>query len=232
MTTQSSARRPTPPWLWLLLIGGFALVFWQFVPKTEIQVNYHPWFVEEVESDNIKSLSIQGTELRGELRKEQQYLNPSTLTTILVRKFVTYVPSEGSIQPIVQKLIEHDRKAEALGKKTVEPTRIDAQPPNSASGLAWIMLLLPTFVILGFIYLMMRRAREQFDGRAQGASVKSPAEHRNEDKVARAEEAMVEALKVCRETKESVTLPQEQAERLERAISEFEVLLRSLQQPE
>ncbi len=229
----NSARwSPTPPWLWLLLIGGLALIFWQFVPKTEIQVNYYPWFIEQVESDNIKSLSIQGTELRGELRREQQYLNPSTLTPTVIRRFVTYAPSEDSIQPIVQKLIQNDRKIEADGKKTVEPTRIDSQPPNSASGLAWIMLLLPTFVILGVIYLMVRRARDQFDGRAQGTFVESPAEHTEEDKVARAEKAIAEALKLCRETAESVALPQEQRERLERAMSEFEMLLKSLQQPD
>ncbi len=92
LSSNSSRRSLTPPWLWLLLIGGLALIFWQFVPKTEIQVNYYPWFVEQVESDNIKLLSIQGTELRGELRTEQPYLNPSTLTTILVRRFVTFHP--------------------------------------------------------------------------------------------------------------------------------------------
>jgi tetratricopeptide (TPR) repeat protein len=26
-------RRVTPPWQWLLLLGGFALIFWSFVPK-------------------------------------------------------------------------------------------------------------------------------------------------------------------------------------------------------
>src|SRR5271157_6051894 len=96
--TNGSSGSPTPPWLWLLLIGGFALIFWQFVPKTEIQVLYYPWFIEQVESDNIKSISIQGNELRGELRKEQQYTNPSTLTTTLVRKFITNAPSEVSVE--------------------------------------------------------------------------------------------------------------------------------------
>ena len=30
---QASAGPPTPAWLWLVLIGGFALIFWRFVPK-------------------------------------------------------------------------------------------------------------------------------------------------------------------------------------------------------
>ncbi len=179
--TNGSGGSPTPPWLWLLLIGGFALIFWQFVPKTEIQVLYYPWFIEQVDSDNIKSISIQGNELRGELRKEQQYVNPSTQTTTPVRKFITNAPSELSVGPLVDKLMENDRKAQAQGKKN-ELTRIDPQPPNSAGGLAWIMLLLPTFVILGFIYLMMRRARDQFDGGILGSFVKSPAKRHDKSK--------------------------------------------------
>ena len=30
---QAAERTAVPAWLWLLFIGGFALVFWQFVPK-------------------------------------------------------------------------------------------------------------------------------------------------------------------------------------------------------
>ena len=55
-------------------------------------------------------------------------------------------------------------------------------PPNQASSLAWIMLLLPTFVVLGFIYLMMRRARDQFDGGILGSFVKSPAKRHDKSK--------------------------------------------------
>ncbi len=112
LSSNSSRRSLTPPWLWLLLIGGLALIFWQFVPRTEIQVN------------------------------------------------------------------------------------------------------------------------DQFEVRSQGTFIKSPVERRNEEKVARAEQAILRALELCREMAENVALPQEQRERLERAISEFEVLLRSLQQPE
>ena len=49
-------------------------------------------------------------------------------------------------------------------------------------GLVWIMLLLPTFVILGLIYLMMRRARDQFDGGILGSFVKSPAKRHDKSK--------------------------------------------------
>ena len=53
--------------------AGFGLIFYQFVPKAETSVGYYPWFYEQVQADNIKSISIQGTEIRGELRKDQPY---------------------------------------------------------------------------------------------------------------------------------------------------------------
>src|SRR4051812_34828936 len=88
---------PTPPWLWLLLILGFGLIFWQFAPKNEVSVDYSPWFLEQVESDNVKSLAIQGNEGRGELRKSIEYKQPGTTSPVPVTKFITYFPSDSSI---------------------------------------------------------------------------------------------------------------------------------------
>jgi cell division protease FtsH len=180
--TDGSGGSPTPPWLWLLLIGGFALIFWQFVPKTEISVLYFPWFIEQVESDNIKSISIQGPELRGELRKEQPFQNPSTQTTTPVKRFIVYVPAEVSIDTVVQKLIQLQRDPKT-GKTKDDPVRIDVQPPTSANSVAWMLFfLLPTIVFVVFIYLMMRRARDQFDGGILGSFVKSPAKRHDKSK--------------------------------------------------
>src|SRR5437667_7798990 len=139
-------RSAVAPWLWLLVIGFLALIFWQFVPKTEVQVLYHPWFIEQVENDNIKSLSFQGVEIRGELRAVQPYVTPAGTSTP-VRKFSTYAPSVDLIKPVVEKLQEH---AAHDKKKGVEPAKIEGNPPSSASSVAWVMLLMPTFVILGF----------------------------------------------------------------------------------
>jgi cell division protease FtsH len=173
------------------LLGGFALIFWQFVPKTEVQVDYYPWFYEQVQADNIKSITIQGEEIRGELRKEWPYRNPATQSTVVVRKFVTSA-QPASIALIEQKLIqineEKRRAAEAKGtaddkeKRSADLVKIENIPPNSANSLLWSMLLLPTFVILVFIYLMMRRARDQFDGGILGSFVKSPAKRHDKSK--------------------------------------------------
>jgi cell division protease FtsH len=149
-TIIGSGRSATPPWLWLLLMGGFALIFWQFVPKTEVLVDYNPWFLDQVKKNNIKSISVQGLEIRGELRTEDVSLNDPPVTSAKVRKFYTYAPSDASIYPLELQLVNNE-------------VRIVGNSPNPATGMAWIMLLLPTFVILGFIYLMLRRARDRFD---------------------------------------------------------------------
>jgi cell division protease FtsH len=164
---------PTPPWLWLLLIGGFAIIFWQFMPKPETEVDYSPWFLDQVESDNIKKISIQGTEVRGELRQDKPYQSGSS-PSVSVHRFITYFPAEQSIEPVMKRLRD--------GNKTNDPVRIVPSPANSANGLVWLMLLLPTFLILGFIYLMMRRARDQFDGGILGSFVKSPAKRHDKSK--------------------------------------------------
>jgi cell division protease FtsH len=171
-----SGGSPTPPWLWLLLIAGFALIFYQFVPKNEVQVSFSPWFLDQVDSGNIKSLVIQGTEVHGELRKKQPYRAPSATAPTEITKFYTYFPSEQSIEPITTKLRENAHKVKA------EEPRIETLPPNTASSLIWITLLLPTFVILGLIYFMMRRARDQFDGGILGSFVKSPAKRHDKSK--------------------------------------------------
>ena len=76
---------------------GLRLIFWVFVPKNEVPVLYYPWFYEQVQSDNIKSITTQGEEIRGELRREHDYENPTTQTKQKVKKFITYAPTEQSL---------------------------------------------------------------------------------------------------------------------------------------
>src|SRR5262249_51691013 len=96
-----SGGAPTPPWLLLLLLAGFALIFWQFTPRNEVPVSYSPWFLDQVNEGNIKSLTVQGTEVHGELRKKQKYQPVGSSTMVAVEKFSTYFPSEPSIDPVL-----------------------------------------------------------------------------------------------------------------------------------
>jgi len=173
--TNGSGGSPTPPWLWLLLIGGFAIIFYLFMPKPETAVDYNPWFLDQVESDNIKKLSVQTNEIRGELRQDKPYQSGTSPNSVQVHRFITYFPSDQSIDPIIQRLREKSNK-------TNDPVRIETNPANSANGVVWLMLLLPTILFLGFIYMMMRRARDQFDGGILGSFVKSPAKRHDKSK--------------------------------------------------
>jgi cell division protease FtsH len=180
--TNGSGGSPTPPWLWLLLLGGFGLIFYQFVPKAEITVRYYPWFYDQVQADNIKSISPQTPEIRGELRKEQPYQSAPNQQPVPVKRFVTNAPSETSIDAVVKKLIELDAKRSPEERKAGEAVIIEPQPPTSANGLLWMMFFLPVFIILIFLYLFVRRARDQFDGGILGSFVKSPAKRHDKSK--------------------------------------------------
>lgn len=182
---------PTPPWLWLLLIVGFALIFWQLSSKPETTVSYIPFFLDQVQEGNIKSLSIQGGEARGELRKKELYPSatmphPSGVLPLPITKFVVNFPSEQAINDVVNKLRDKDREDKAqqekAGKTAREAVKIDILPPNTANTLIWVTFLLPTFLILGLVYFMMRRARDQFDGGILGSFVKSPAKRHDKSK--------------------------------------------------
>jgi len=144
-----SAGSQMPAWAWLLLLVGFGLIFYQFVPKTEVLVDYNPWFLDHVEENDIKSITFEGVEIHGELRTEELSRNDSSMPPTKVRrKFYTYAPSEASIYPLELELRKNG-------------VRIVVNPPNSVV-MAWFLLLLLTFVALGFIYLVMRQARDQF----------------------------------------------------------------------
>src|SRR5215831_15342342 len=92
-----SGGSPTPPWLWLLLIAGFGLIFWHFQPKNEAPVPYYPWFLDPVEAGNIRSLLIHGLDVRGELKEKVVYTPASSTIPVPVTKFSTYFPAEASI---------------------------------------------------------------------------------------------------------------------------------------
>jgi cell division protease FtsH len=193
--TNGSGGPPTPPWLWLIVIGLLALIFWHFVPKTEVEVPYYPWFTEEVDKGNIKSVSIQGTEIHGELFQDENYSPPSG-STVLVKRFYTYVPSELMIQSVVEWIKQKASRPDngqkdnvappvsaAEAKKKADGLKIVGSPPNQANGLAWlVMVFLPCLFVLGLMWLMVRRARDQFDGGILGSFVKSPAKRHDKSK--------------------------------------------------
>jgi cell division protease FtsH len=183
----------------LIVIGLLALIFWHFVPKTEVEVPYYPWFTEQVDNGNIKSVSIQGNEIHGELFQKENY-SPASGSPQEVSRFYTYIPSELMIQSVVEWIKQkagHPEGSPATQKEAAPPpvtpaeakkkaeggVKIMGSPPNQANGLAWlVMVFLPCLFVLGLMWLMVRRARDQFDGGILGSFVKSPAKRHDKSK--------------------------------------------------
>ncbi len=167
---------PTPPWIWVFLVAVVLLITYVLSGKNETSVNFSPWFLEQVEKDNIESLAVDGLTIRGKLRKETPYNPPSPERPIKdVTKFTTGYLSAEQLKPTLDKL------ANRVGKKDEAP-RIDIVSPQGANGLVWLSLLVPTLGFVLLVYLMMRRARDQFDGGILGSFVKSPAKRHDKSK--------------------------------------------------
>ena len=79
---------------------GFTIIFWQFMPKPETAVHYRPWFLDQVERDNIRWLVIQGIEIRGELRRPQP-CRTGARNPVVVGRFITYVPSDEAVESLI-----------------------------------------------------------------------------------------------------------------------------------
>ncbi len=139
-------RSAAPLWLWALLVGGFTFIFWEFRPEWSPAVDYQPWFLDQVERDNIRSLVIRDTEIRGELRQAQPYRPGSSRSDVNVGRFVTYFPSDQSIEPVIRALRERSRSS--------QPVLIETRPPSSDVGLIRLILLFQTMLILALIFLV------------------------------------------------------------------------------
>jgi cell division protease FtsH len=171
-----TASAPAPPWLWVFLIAIVGILIYYYTPKNEVDVSYD-FFLEQVNKDNVKSLEISGLDARGELHRSTTYVSPRNLAPKPVKQFQTYFPSESQIQPVLDTLSSYNQPG---SKRQV--VRIEARPPQGATSFLWLTFLLPTLLFVGMLYLMMRRARDQFDGGILGNFVKSPAKRHDKSK--------------------------------------------------
>jgi cell division protease FtsH len=170
------AAAPAPPWVWVFLIAIVALILWQWAPRKEVPVTYS-WFREQVDLDNVKAIQIQGIEATGQLRKKAEFEAASGGVKKPVEYFSTAFPSEHQIQPILDELESYKKPG---SKRRL--VAIDAVPLQAANSLLWMTLLLPMLLVFGVVYIMMRRARDQFDGGILGNFVKSPAKRHDKSK--------------------------------------------------
>jgi len=148
-TSAGQRRRSAAPlWLWALLLGGFTFIFWEFRPEWSPAVDYQPWFLDQVERDNIRSLVIRDTEIRGELRLPQPYRPRSSKSDVNVSRFVTYFPSDQSIEPVIRTLRENSFS------RSSQPVLIETKPPSSDVGFIRLIMLFQTILIMVLVFLV------------------------------------------------------------------------------
>jgi hypothetical protein len=122
------------------VLGGFALMFWMFAPTPFLPVPYAPWFLDQVEAGNIKGLLIRGQEIRGEVREPTTYRSASSAHDDEFTRFLTHAPSPDCLAPVVAALREP--------KAGREPVVIEAEPVSPLGELSWLLLLLPSILLL------------------------------------------------------------------------------------
>jgi cell division protease FtsH len=164
-------RGPMPTstvWLLLVLMLIFALLYFGSDTTGRSEITYGQ-FLEEVERDNVAKVKIQGAKAFGTF--EEQPVDPSGAKDRdgdperLRKDFYTVLPP----YPLIDQRLD-DLLREKLGKKYSA-----AEPPDN-TGLVLGFYLLVTILLFAGLWIMFRRARDQFLGGGVLAGFsKSPA---------------------------------------------------------
>jgi cell division protease FtsH len=110
------------------------------------RVPYQPFFIQQVQTQNVKEISSKGDSIEGELKTEANYDPPGDDEPVKVTKFKTEVPS----------FIDHAQLTNVLTQSGV---LINAEAPDSGRSILWTLVLgfLPWLLIIGFFVWIARR---------------------------------------------------------------------------
>jgi cell division protease FtsH len=111
------------------------------------QVPYQPFFVEQVEADNVREISSTSDSIEGTLKKEATYTPPGGGDAVKVSEdFKTEVPSFIDNKATTELLTEHH-------------VVINASAPSSGGSplLTILFAFLPTLLIIGFFLWLIRK---------------------------------------------------------------------------
>jgi cell division protease FtsH len=135
----------------LFLVGLLALNILISVltsgPANRPQVPYQPFFVNQVNANNVQEISSTGDSIEGTLKADATYTPPNGDKPVKVDKdFKTEVPS----------FIDHNSVTTLLTEHGVV---INAQPPDSGRSVLGTIILgfLPTILLIGFFIWLIRR---------------------------------------------------------------------------
>jgi cell division protease FtsH len=132
----------------LLLILNLLLSFLTSGPGERPRVPYQPFFLAQVESGNVQSVTSREDSIEGQLKNPRQYDPPGDDKPFEVDKFKTEVPTFIDRAGLTQLL-------------TDEEVVINAEPPDAGRGFltSLILGLAPALLLVGlFIWLARRQA--------------------------------------------------------------------------
>jgi cell division protease FtsH len=130
------------------------LYFWSQFFKIGSAEQYpvtYSQFIDQLNANNIKSVTIRNLEVKGEFIKDVPIQLPGEKKAMTVKKFQTFLPSfqgEGLITKLQEKQVA-----------------INVEP-SEKGGILWQLLvgILPWVLIIGIWILIMRRAQKQITG--------------------------------------------------------------------
>jgi cell division protease FtsH len=130
-----------------LLAVNLLLSFLTSGPAERPRVPYQPFFVNQVNADNVSEISSQEDSIEGTLKNKATFTPPDGGDPVDVDKdFKTEVPSFIDPASVTQLLTEHG-------------VVINAEPPDSGRSLLGTLVLgfLPTLLLIGFFIWLLRR---------------------------------------------------------------------------
>ncbi len=134
------------------------------------RVPYQPFFVNQVQAQNVSEISSKGDSIEGQLKNETSYDPPGDDKPFKVDKFKTEVPS----------FVDHAQLTNILTQAGVS---INAEPPDSGRSVFWTLVLgfLPWLLIIGFFIWIARRQAGAGGGGILGGFGRTNARRVNPD---------------------------------------------------
>jgi cell division protease FtsH len=146
VNTRRFPSRPTRIAVWAaLLLIALGVNYWgahRVMQATRIRVPYSPFFLQQVRSGNVRSITSLNTEIQGDFVHATKPARSTSMST----QFVTEIPSFADTNQLSQLLQQHG-------------VVVNATPPDNGGPL-WKSLLLgfgPTLIFLLLLFWIFRR---------------------------------------------------------------------------
>jgi cell division protease FtsH len=152
-----------------LLVLNLILSFTTGGPQSREQVPYQPFFVDQLQKDNVETITSKGDSIEGELIKKVKYDPPGDKKPVDVERFKTLIPS----------FIDRQDLTKLVSDKEVV---VNAKPPDTGRSFISSLILgfAPTLLLVGFFIWIARRSAAAGAGGVLGSFGRSTARRAGE----------------------------------------------------